>query len=324
MSGPPPMATPSVRMVARRSLLRRSAALGLVLAGGAGLASRGRQPVTSAGGPAGPPRRGGNLRVGMVGVGKNESFNPAQAASALINVAMCCAVFDCLLSITPSGRLRPMLATSWSADAASETWTFQLRQGVRRHDGTDYLADVGGRIERVARESPDGVTNGPCTTPTHRCLRAAATPSSTRTCAEASAEARSSSGTGCTTWAEPTRPTSSRGSTRSRRPAGWTRHASGSPATATGGFMAASLVAATKRFAAAVARSPVTDRVSQHYTSNIPGFDRMCLTGHPLDPQLIYQDEGHGVRGSAAVVDQCARMIGLLDEHLAAGGAQRC
>ncbi|WPB88006.1 prolyl oligopeptidase family serine peptidase [Streptomyces malaysiensis] len=89
-----------------------------------------------------------------------------------------------------------------------------------------------------------------------------------------------------------------------------------------GGFMAAWLVATTKRFAAAVARSPVTDWVSQHYTSNIPGFDRMCLTGHPLDPQLIYQDEGHGVRGSAAVVDQCARMIGFLDEHLAAGGAQ--
>ncbi len=79
--------------------------------------------------------------MGMVGAGKNESFNPAQATSALINVAMCCAVFDCLLSITPSGRLRPMLATSWSADAASETWTFQLRQGVRWHDGTEFTAD---------------------------------------------------------------------------------------------------------------------------------------------------------------------------------------
>ncbi|MGW4031280.1 ABC transporter substrate-binding protein [Streptomyces sp. NPDC004838] len=77
----------------------------------------------------------------MVGAGKNESFNPAQAASALINVAMCCAVFDSLLNITPSGRLKPMLATSWSADAASRTWTFRLRKSVRWHDGTEFTAD---------------------------------------------------------------------------------------------------------------------------------------------------------------------------------------
>ncbi|MFJ6900734.1 prolyl oligopeptidase family serine peptidase [Streptomyces hokutonensis] len=140
-----------------------------------------------------------------------------------------------------------------------------------------------------------------------------------------------------------------------------------------GGFMSAWLVATTDRFAAAIARSPVTDWVSQHYTSNIPGFDRICLTGHPLDPQssyrtrsplylahhvrtpilliagahdlatppeqasmfhhalvehgtdstlVIYQNEGHGVRGSAAVVDQCARVIDFLDKHLAAGGPQ--
>lgn len=138
-----------------------------------------------------------------------------------------------------------------------------------------------------------------------------------------------------------------------------------------GGYMAAWLVATSDRFAAAIARSPVTDWVSQHYTSNIPGFDRICLTGDPLDPQshyrsrsplyladrvhtpvllmagahdlatpaqqasmfhhalvehgaestlVIYPDEGHGVRGAAATVDQCARMIEFFDTHLAAGG----
>ncbi|MGW4031272.1 prolyl oligopeptidase family serine peptidase [Streptomyces sp. NPDC004838] len=138
-----------------------------------------------------------------------------------------------------------------------------------------------------------------------------------------------------------------------------------------GGFMAAWLVATTDRFAAAIARSPITDWVSQHYTSNLPGLSRICLSGHPLDPQssyrtrsplyladrvrtpillmagahdlatppeqasmfhhalaehgadstlVIYRNEGHGVRGSAAVVDQCARMIDFLDKHLAADG----
>jgi len=77
----------------------------------------------------------------MVGAGKSESFNPALASSALISVARCCAVFDSLLYITPGGQLKPMLATSWSADAAAQTWTFQLRPGVRWHDGTAFTAD---------------------------------------------------------------------------------------------------------------------------------------------------------------------------------------
>jgi dipeptidyl aminopeptidase/acylaminoacyl peptidase len=51
-----------------------------------------------------------------------------------------------------------------------------------------------------------------------------------------------------------------------------------------GGFMAAWLAATTDRFAAAVARSPVTDWISQHYTSNLPGFDRACFNDDPLDP----------------------------------------
>ncbi|MFE4422473.1 alpha/beta hydrolase family protein [Streptomyces sp. NPDC056817] len=135
-----------------------------------------------------------------------------------------------------------------------------------------------------------------------------------------------------------------------------------------GGFMAAWLIATSDRFAAAIARSPVTDWVSQHYTSNIPGFDRICFSGDPLDPQstyrtrsplyladrvhtpilliagandlatppqqasmfhnalvehgadstlVIYQDEGHGVRGRAATIDQGTRMVEFFDRHLA-------
>lgn len=56
-----------------------------------------------------------------------------------------------------------------------------------------------------------------------------------------------------------------------------------------GGFMAAWLVATSDAFAAAVARSPVTDWVSQHYASNIPGFDTAVLTGGPADPSSHYR-----------------------------------
>jgi dipeptidyl aminopeptidase/acylaminoacyl peptidase len=56
-----------------------------------------------------------------------------------------------------------------------------------------------------------------------------------------------------------------------------------------GGFMAAWLAATTDRFAAVVARSPVTDWVSQHNASNLPGFDRRCLSGDPLDATSDYR-----------------------------------
>ena len=133
--------TPFFPAVSRRDLMRGTAALGATLASGGILAGCGRAPVTTAGGPVGPPRRGGRLRVGMVGAGTNESFDPSMTTSALINVAMTCAVFDYLLYVAPDGRLQPMLATSWSPDSSAEIWTFQLRQGVRWHDGSPFTAD---------------------------------------------------------------------------------------------------------------------------------------------------------------------------------------
>jgi len=56
-----------------------------------------------------------------------------------------------------------------------------------------------------------------------------------------------------------------------------------------GGFMAAWLAATSSMFSAAICRSPVTDWVSQHYTSNIPGFDAQALSGSPLDPTSLYR-----------------------------------
>ena len=140
MNGPQ-VTFPSAGAISRRNMLRGAVAAGALLAGGTSLAACGRQPVAATDGPAGPPRRGGRLRVGMVSAGKGESFDPSLAQSALINVAMCCAVFDSLVHLAPDGSLRPMLATSWSPDATASTWTFQLRQGVTWHDGKPFTAD---------------------------------------------------------------------------------------------------------------------------------------------------------------------------------------
>jgi len=36
----------------------------------------------------------------------------------------------------------PALATSWKADPAGTSWTFNLRENVKFHDGTDFNADA--------------------------------------------------------------------------------------------------------------------------------------------------------------------------------------
>ena len=41
-----------------------------------------------------------------------------------------------------SSELRPLLATSWEANADATQWTFHLRQGVSFHDGTPFNADA--------------------------------------------------------------------------------------------------------------------------------------------------------------------------------------
>jgi dipeptidyl aminopeptidase/acylaminoacyl peptidase len=55
-----------------------------------------------------------------------------------------------------------------------------------------------------------------------------------------------------------------------------------------GGYMAAWLPCVSDRFAAAVARSPVTDWRSQHLTSNLSEFDEVFVGGDPFDPTSAY------------------------------------
>jgi dipeptidyl aminopeptidase/acylaminoacyl peptidase len=55
-----------------------------------------------------------------------------------------------------------------------------------------------------------------------------------------------------------------------------------------GGFMASWAPARSDLFAASVARSPCTDWLLQHLTSNIAEFDRRFLHGEPFDPESQY------------------------------------
>jgi peptide/nickel transport system substrate-binding protein len=59
-------------------------------------------------------------------------------------------IYSGLTEITPTGEVKPDLATSWEASDDLKTWTFHLRDGVKFHDGSPFTAeDVKATIERV-------------------------------------------------------------------------------------------------------------------------------------------------------------------------------
>jgi dipeptidyl aminopeptidase/acylaminoacyl peptidase len=88
-----------------------------------------------------------------------------------------------------------------------------------------------------------------------------------------------------------------------------------------GGFMACWLPCVSGDFAAAVARSPVTDWVTQHLTTNIPEFDAAFLHGDWRDPTSQYR-----TRSPLAAVDRCRTPLlltaGLRDLATPASQAQ--
>ncbi|MDX6302426.1 MAG: hypothetical protein QOF53_3640 [Nocardioidaceae bacterium] len=88
-----------------------------------------------------------------------------------------------------------------------------------------------------------------------------------------------------------------------------------------GGFMATWVPCRSELFAASVARSPATDWLTQHLTSNIAEFDRLFVQGDPFDPASHYAS-----RSPLRAVDRIRTPVlltaGLLDLATPASQAQ--
>ncbi len=134
--------------ITRRRLLQSAAATGLVL-GPAGLLAacggdddaggEGAAPATTGATEEGPTR-GGRLRVGHVGAGKGESFNPARGSS-FIDASRYYNLFDPLSRVGPTLEIEPGLALEWNPNADSTVWEVKLRPDVTWHDGKPFTAD---------------------------------------------------------------------------------------------------------------------------------------------------------------------------------------
>src|SRR5579859_2301436 len=81
------------------------------------------------------PHYGGTLRVQMKA--RVAALDPAELPEDLAML-----VFDRLVSWSESGQPQPALAMSWRHDADFKRWEFQLRPGVKFHDGTPFTANA--------------------------------------------------------------------------------------------------------------------------------------------------------------------------------------
>ncbi len=121
----------------RREFLRTTALLGLSATAAYALAGKmtGKHFVPKAG--AQTPRRGGNLRVSSF---VKEITDPATYDwSEKGNVGR--QIVEPLVQIGHDNVARGHLAESWQASEDLNTWTFNLRQGVKWSNGDDFGAD---------------------------------------------------------------------------------------------------------------------------------------------------------------------------------------
>ncbi len=137
------MTSSSERSLGEASLSRRSflaGTVGAVLLGGA-LSACGAGGTTSAdAAAAGPPKRGGNFRLGVTGGGSKDTFD-AQVTITKPDEARLVSSFETLLTFDNDYKLvEDGLALHVSRDNPSE-YTIELRQGVEFQNGKTMTAD---------------------------------------------------------------------------------------------------------------------------------------------------------------------------------------
>jgi peptide/nickel transport system substrate-binding protein len=96
---------------------------------------------------AGPIKQGGTLRiVTQTPAGPLDPVAMADLGTYFPVVT----AFEYLVDAL-GGDVRPMLAETWKPNADGSVWTFNLRQGVKWHDGTPFTsADVVATMDRLA------------------------------------------------------------------------------------------------------------------------------------------------------------------------------
>ena len=121
----------------RQEFLRRASVFGLG-AGTIGILLRYMGEDVAFGAPLLPQKRGGTLRVGTVAY--NSSLEPYALREAG-SLGLAGIPGEYLTWTNHSLQVKPWLATSWKPNKALTVWTFQIRKGVKFHNGKTLTAD---------------------------------------------------------------------------------------------------------------------------------------------------------------------------------------
>ena len=129
--------------LSRRDFLRRGAVVGIsVPVLGAVLSACGSSsspaPAASTSGSAAPGAAGATIKAGIVV--PTGQINPLTVADQG-GLDMLAQTGEYLCLSDQHLMLQPVLAESWSANAAADVWTFKIRQGVKFHNGAALTAD---------------------------------------------------------------------------------------------------------------------------------------------------------------------------------------
>lgn len=144
-SKPSRLLVPAQCGVSRRRFLGQATAVGALASSGLMLSS-GRALAET-------PRKGGVLRMGLVGGATTDTLDPLHYIGTVHGSQVYNCIYDRLTNVAPGGKIVPMLAESWDSNEDASVWKFALRKGVTFHDGSDFTAqDVAYSIKRAAGE----------------------------------------------------------------------------------------------------------------------------------------------------------------------------
>jgi ABC-type transport system substrate-binding protein len=98
------------------------------------------------------PQYGGTLRVAMQE--SLSTLDPADASNDSIAARNLLALlFEALVTVDDRGIVHPVLATEWQVATGNQRWQFQIRRGVRFHDGSELTPETAAAALRLANPS---------------------------------------------------------------------------------------------------------------------------------------------------------------------------
>jgi peptide/nickel transport system substrate-binding protein len=135
------------RPLSRRDLLGLAATSAAVIGAGPLLAGCSAQPAPGA--ESGSPRRGGRLRVGIVGGSAKDSLD-AHGPVTHPDEARVIQLYDTLATYDTDFGIKLVLAEEIEPSTDAKVWTIRLRDGLEFHNGKDVTAqDVEYTLQRI-------------------------------------------------------------------------------------------------------------------------------------------------------------------------------